>query len=144
MLSQRFIWSHVADVHTPLRQEERPASWLISETFVRVLSAFTVYFEDGAKRYSVLTHRCELPNTCTQSFYKAGVLSRREKMTHCCLPWNCRRWCSRLGILTSCHIKFCCVQISCLPEKETVFLVVFFNQGVCMTLFLLLLKNLMT
>lgn len=108
MMSQHCTGSHMADVHTALRMEGQPASWLCSGTpysFQHFPS--TVYFEDRAKNYSALTN---------DNFIKQVSQTVGQRWLTA-LPWKCRSWCSRLGTLTSYHIRLCCVQISCLPEK---------------------------
>lgn len=54
MMSQHCIWSRMADVHAALRLDGRPGQLA---PLGALLSPSTVYFEDGARNYSALTHK---------------------------------------------------------------------------------------
>lgn len=110
-MTQHCIGSHMADVHTPHRPEERPGqlAQLRNAIFVSVFSPSTAFFEDPAKDYNELTHNNfikQVSQTAGQRWVIVVAMEVQGADASC------------LGIFTSCPIRLCCVQISCLPEKE--------------------------
>lgn len=94
MLCQRFIGSHMADVHTPLRREERLASWLISETpYLFKCSLFSqCTLKMGPKVTAcspIVAHPLAHIHTITLSSRCPTQLAEDDSVL---LQWKCRRW----------------------------------------------------